>query len=270
MDFEHKLQLTRIIPVLLLKNGQLIRSSNFDDHRFVGDPFLQCERFNSWNIDEITYLNIDRANTTNEYARIDQKNTVLKDIARIQEFVSRSCQVPLAWGGNLRTEVDAGRAIEVFGADKVIFTSALDENPNAISDTARRFGSQAVCVGVDFRLLNNKICIYVQSGTRRIETTLENWIKKALDFGAGEILLHSIDRDGTKNGYELNVLQLAKRITNVPIIVLGGAGKTEHLVEAAQAGASGVAASNMWHFADNVSELIRDAFVHRGIPIRNP
>jgi len=264
------MQLTRIIPVLLIKNGQLIRSSNFDDHRFVGDPFMQCERFNSWNIDEIIYLNIDRSNSTDMYARSDQKNTIFKDIAKIQDYVSRSCQVPLAWGGNLKTEIDAGRAIEVFGADKVIFTSALDENPDAISDTARRFGSQAVCAGIDFRLLNNEICIFVQSGTRRIEVTFENWIKRALDFGAGEILLHSIDRDGAKNGYELNALQIAKHITKVPIILLGGAGNAEHLVEAARAGASGVAASNMWHFSDNVSELIRDAFARNGIPIRNP
>ena len=231
---------------------------------------MQCERFNSWNIDEITYLNIDRSDSTDSFARSDNKNSVLKDISKIQEFVSRSCQVPLAWGGNLKTEVDAGRAIEVFGADKVIFTSALDENPDAIAYTARRFGSQAVCAGIDFRLLNDEICIYVQSGIRRVETTFENWVKKALDFGAGEILLHSIDRDGIKNGYELSALQRAKRITKVPIILLGGAGNPEHLIEAAQAGASGVAASNMWHFSDNVSELIRDAFVRHGLPTRNP
>ena len=153
------MQLTRIIPVLLLKNGQLIRSSNFNDHRFVGDPFLQCERFNSWNIDEIIYLNIDRLNSVDRFGRSDQRSSVVKDIEKIQEFVSQSCQVPLSWGGNLTTAVDAGRAIEVFGADKVVFTSALDENPDAIAETAHRFGSQAVCVGVDFRFEDNQFTV---------------------------------------------------------------------------------------------------------------
>lgn len=231
---------------------------------------MQCERFNSWNIDEIIYLNIDRINLVDRFGRSDQRSSVVKDSEKIQQFVSRSCRVPLSWGGNLKNAVDAGRAIEVFGADKVIFTSALDENPAALAETARRFGSQAVCVGVDFRIENDQICVYVQSGTRKVDSTFESWIKKAVDFGAGEILLHAIDRDGLKLGFDLETLQIAKNVTNLPIVVLGGAGNSEHLVEVAQAGASGVAASNMWHFADNVSESIRDAFGRQGIPTRNP
>jgi len=264
------LHLTRIIPVLLLKNGQLIRSSNFDDHRFVGDPFLQCERFNSWNIDEIIYLNIDRLNSVDRFGRLDQRSGIVADTEKIQEYVSRSCQVPLSWGGNLKTAADAGRAIEVFGADKVIFTSALDENPAAISETAKRFGSQAVCVGVDFRVEDDQLYIYVQSGTKKVESNFKGWIKRAIEFGAGEILLHAIDRDGLKLGFDLDALDIAKSVTSLPIILLGGAGNPGHLVDAARAGASGVAASNMWHFADNVADLIRDEFVRSKVPIRNP
>lgn len=264
------MQLTRIIPVLLLKNGQLVRSSNFNDHRFVGDPFLQCERFNSWNIDEIIYLNIDRLNSVDRFGRSDQRSNVVKDIEKIQEFVSQSCQVPLSWGGNLTTAVDAGRAIEVFGADKVVFTSALDKNPSAIAETAHRFGSQAVCVGVDFRFEDNQFSVYVKSGTLKVDTTLDRWIKRAIDFGAGEILLHAIDRDGLKLGFDLTALNVVKSVTNLPIVMLGGAGSPEHLVKAARAGASGVAASNMWHFADNVADSIRDEFERHNVPIRKP
>lgn len=264
------MQLTRIIPVLLLKNGQLVRSSNFNDHRFVGDPFLQCERFNSWNIDEIIYLNIDRLNSVDRFGRSDQRSNVVKDIEKIQEFVSQSCQIPLAWGGNLKTAVDAGRAIEVFGADKVVFTSALDKNPAAIVETAHKFGSQAVCVGVDFRFEDNQFSVYVKSGTLKVDTTLDRWIKRAIDFGAGEILLHAIDRDGLKLGFDLTALDVVKSVTNLPIVMLGGAGNPGHLVKAAQAGASGVAASNMWHFADNVADSIRDEFERHNVPIRKP
>ena len=256
--------------MLLLKNGQLVRSSNFNDHRFVGDPFLQCERFNSWNIDEIIYLNIDRLNSVDRFGRSDQRSDVVNDIEKIQEFVSQSCQVPQSWGGNLMTAVDAGRAIEVFGADKVVFTSALDENPAAIAETAHRFGSQAVCVGVDFRLEDNQFTVYVQSGTIKVDTTLDKWIKRAIDFGAGEILLHAIDRDGLKLGFDLTALDIVKSVTNLPIVMLGGAGSPEHLVIAARAGASGVAASNMWHFADNVADSIRDEFERHNVPIRKP
>jgi cyclase len=256
--------------VLLLKNGQLVRSSNFNDHRFVGDPFLQCERFNSWNIDEIIYLNIDRLNSFNRFVRSDQRSNVIKDFEKIQEFVSRSCQVPLSWGGNLTTAVDAGRAIEVFGADKVVFTSVLNENPDVIAETAHRFGSQAVCVGVDFRIENNQFSVYVQSGTIKVDTTLDNWIRRAIDFGAGEILLHAIDRDGLKLGFDLTALDMVKSVTNLPIVMLGGAGSPKHLVQAAQAGASGVAASNMWHFADNVADSIRDEFERHKVPVRKP
>ena len=256
--------------MLLLKNGQLVRSSNFNDHRFVGDPFLQCERFNSWDIDEIIYLNIDRQNSVDRFGRSDQRSNVVKDIEKIQEFASQSCQVPLSWGGNLKTAVDAGRAIEVFGADKVVFTSALDKNPSAIAETAHRFGSQAVCVGVDFRFEDNQFSVYVQSGTLKVDTTLDIWIKRAIDFGAGEILLHAIDRDGLKLGFDLTALDVVKNVTNLPIVMLGGAGSPEHLVKAARAGASGVAASNMWHFADNVAESIRDEFERHNVPIRKP
>ena len=256
--------------MLLLKNGQLVRSSNFNDHRFVGDPFLQCERFNSWDIDEIIYLNIDRQNSVDRFGRSDQRSNVVKDIEKIQEFASQSCQVPLSWGGNLKTAVDAGRAIEVFGADKVVFTSALDKNPSAIAETAHRFGSQAVCVGVDFRFEDNQFSVYVQSGTLKVDTTLDIWIKRAIDFGAGEILLHAIDRDGLKLGFDLTALNVVKSVTNLPIVMLGGAGSPEHLVKAARAGASGVAASNMWHFADNVADSIRDEFERHNVPIRKP
>lgn len=231
---------------------------------------MQCERFNSWNIDEIIYLNIDRLNSVDRFGRSDQRSNVVKDIEKIQEFASQSCQVPLSWGGNLTTAVDAGRAIEVFGADKVVFTSALDKNPVAIAETAHRFGSQAVCVGVDFRFEDNQFSVYVQSGTLKVNTTLDRWIKRAVDFGAGEILLHAIDRDGLKLGFDLTALDVVKNVTNLPIVMLGGAGSPEHLVKAARAGASGVAASNMWHFADNVADSIRDEFEQQSIPIRKP
>ena len=262
--------LPRIVPVLLIKNGKLVRSSNFTDHRVVGDPFLQCSRFNAWDIDEIIYLDINRELGQVPLVRNDRKNQPVIDISEIQKFVAEVCQVPLAWGGNLRSESDAGRAIEVHGADKVIFTTALESNPSAVFLTSRRFGSQAVSVGIDFKEVEGEFKVFVYSGTKSVPMDFENWIKRAEEFGAGEILLHSIDRDGMRCGFNIEALKRAKGVTNVPIVVLGGAGKPEHLSEAVSEGASGVAASNLWHFSDNVSSVIRDEFKRRQIAVRNP
>jgi cyclase len=270
MGVKYFMTLTRIVPVLLIKNGKLIRSSNFSDHRVVGDPFLQCRRFNSWDIDEIVYLNITPTYSETHSIRSDLKNPPLIEIGEIQKFVAEVCQVPLAWGGNLRSESDAGRAIEVFGADKVIFTTALDSNPDAVFQTSRRFGSQAVCAGIDYRTSNGSIEVFVQSGAKKVSEDFETWIQKAEDFGAGEILLHSIDRDGMRCGLDIETLIRAKAVTKVPIVLLGGAGKPGHLAEGARKGASGVAASNLWHFSDNVSNEIRNEFKAMQISVRNP
>jgi len=264
------MSLKRIIPVLLIKDGNLVRSSDFSDHRFVGDPFKQCERFNSWQIDEITYLDIDRERKISDGFRTDKRARRIREIGDIQRFVSQICQVPLAWGGNLRTESDAGRAIEVFGADKVIFTSAVDSSPSAVSATAKRFGSQAICCGIDFRIIDGKPQVFVEAGRKLIRHSFEEWLTFCLELGAGEILLHAIDRDGKKCGYDIEVLQVATGLTKVPIVVLGGAGNPNHMVDAVKNGASGAAASNVWHFVDNFSEMIRENFVQSGIEIRQP
>lgn len=259
---------TRIVPVLLLKNGQLVRSTQFGLHRTIGDPFTQCARFNSWNIDEIIYIDISGYETSRTFWRQDKFKLFTEEVAEIQKLVAAECRVPLAWGGNIRKYNDASRIIGEYGADKVIFTSALSLCPSEIEKTSKTFGQQAVCIGIDFRVTNGQQQIFVNSGSTMVDSTLKDWIRKAESVGAGEILLHAIDRDGTRSGYDLLTFDLVSTYTNLPIVILGGAGEPGHLVAGARAGASAVAAANMWHFTENVADVLREQFRAEGLNIR--
>ena len=256
----------RIAPVLLLKNGSLVRSTLFGRHQVDGDPFLQCKRFNSWLIDELIYLDISDDSSWST-SRSDTANRRALGLQEVQQFVAADCLVPLVWGGRLRTFADAAGAI-ARGADKVVFTTALESNPEAVRATAVRFGEQAVCVGVDYRLEGGRHIIFVEDGRRRVETSIEDWIDRAVDHGAGEILLHAIDRDGRGSGYDLVTLERIQARTNLPLTLLGGARSPSHLAEAALGGASAVAAANMWHFSDNVDHAVRKSMDDLGIRVR--
>ncbi|MCG3777299.1 MAG: Imidazole glycerol phosphate synthase subunit HisF [Nitrospira sp.] len=256
----------RIAPVLLLKNGSLVRSTNFGRHRVIGDPFLQCQRVNSWLIDELVYLDISD-NKDLVRTRTDTGNRRFANLSEIQRFVAQDCLVPLAWGGGLRTFDDAAAAIDR-GADKVVMTTALANAPEHVSRVAARFGEQAVCVGIDYRVRGGEPVIVVDHGTRDVGQSLESWVARALDCGAGEILLHAVDRDGTGIGYDLEVLARVQVIASVPIVILGGARTNEHFHEGAIAGASAIAAANLWHFSDNVDAGARSYLTKKGVDVR--
>lgn len=256
----------RIVPVLLLKNGSLVRSTGFGRHRVIGDPFLQCQRFNSWLIDELVYLDISDRDGLAE-SRTDTGNRRLAASSEIQRFVAEDCLVPLAWGGRLRTFEDAAAAIDR-GADKVIMTTALATGPDHIRRVASRFGEQAVSVGIDYRMREGEPMIVIDDGVTVVDASLESWVTRALDCGAGELLLHSVDRDGQGAGYDLDILARVQALTSVPLVILGGARTPEHLLEGALAGASAVAAANLWHFSDNVDSLVRNHLSVNGVDVR--
>lgn len=256
----------RIVPVLLLKNGSLVRSTGFGRHRVIGDPFLQCTRFNSWLIDELIYLDISD-HTTSSQGRIDTGNRRLSDSSEIQQFVAQDCLVPLAWGGRMRSYDDASAAIDR-GADKVVFTTALATAHDEIARVASRFGEQAVCVGIDYAMRDGVPTVMIKDGTVAVKTDVAEWARRAVDTGAGEILLHAIDRDGMGTGYDLSVLPALQSVTRVPIVLLGGARTPEHLFEGALSGASAVAAANMWHFSDNVDSHVRSHLTSKGVAVR--
>ena len=256
----------RIVPVLLLKDGNLVRSSHFTNHRVLGDPLHQVERFNSWLIDEIVMLNISSLNSSS-CTRRDVKHDGVFDLAGIQKSVAERCIVPLTWGGNLRTLRDVDLAFQN-GAEKVLLTTALFDSPKLISTTAERYGSQAVSIGIDYREEASSRSVVTKFGTVAQALDIDGAIRKAIDLGAGEIVLHAVDRDGSGSGYDSKLILDVTQWVPIPVVALGGARTPEDFVLPIKHGASAVAAGNMWHFSDNVDVKVRQALTHAGYRVR--
>lgn len=258
----------RLIPALLMKQGQLVRSTSFGAHRVIGSPTLQVRRFNEWLIDELLYIDISRAFRANSQ-RQDARVPSSSSLEEIQRAVADEARVPLVWGGGIRSRDSAEQAFAM-GIDKVCVTTALFEDPGLIAWIADQFGSQAVSVGVDYRVMGPTRVTFVDGGLRAQPEPWLDVLRRAVDLGAGEVLLHAIDRDGLEVGYDLPGISLAADMVSVPIVALGGARTPAHLAEGAEAGAAGVAAANMWHFSDLVDRGARHALAEAGFKVRAP
>lgn len=227
----------RIIPCLLLKNLGLVKGVKFKDHRYVGDPINAVRIFNSKEVDEILFLDI----TATQENRIPSP-----------EFIQRiadQCLVPFAVGGGLRT-LDQVKQMMGAGAEKVCLNTAALENPKFIEEIAGHFGSQSVMVSLDVKKSFFGVYeIFSRNGTQKIKGSLEATVQRVEAAGAGEILLNCIDRDGTRQGFDLELLRRVAKITFVPMIASGGAGEYGHLKTALTEGhADAVAAGSLFVF----------------------
>lgn len=257
----------RLIPVVLLQNGLLVRSELFKIHQVIGNPIYEVRRFNEWNVDELIYLDITREGHY-DLRRDDHKVKGLDDPLNILDAVSKACFMPLTWGGRIRSVTDMHQRISR-GADKITINTAAVHTPELITDSAKVFGSQAIVVCIDvLRHPDNRTEVVVDGG--RTPTTLksEEWAREVEDRGAGEILLQSINRDGTGRGYDLELVHAITSITTIPVIALGGVGRYEHYVEGIEAGASAVAAANIWHFKELADRGGKRAMAKGGIDVR--
>lgn len=258
----------RLIPVLLLKNGQLVRSELFKIHQVIGNPFHEAERFNQWGVDELIYLNIS-GNDEHDLRRDDQKIRGLTTIADIQSAVSKTCFMPLTWGGRLRTIGDMEQAF-ANGADKITINSAAFRDPTLITAAARRFGSQAVVVSIDVqRHLDGRLEVMIDGGKSATSEDAVQWSRKVEDLGAGEILLQSLDRDGTGEGYDLDLVHAVASATRIPVIACSGVGRFEDYAKGLEAGAAAVAAANIWHFKEMADRGGKRALLRAGVNVRN-
>jgi imidazole glycerol-phosphate synthase subunit HisF len=257
----------RLIPVLLLKNGQLIRSEGFTFHTVIGNPIHEVERYNHWSVDEIIYLDITE-DERYDIGRDDQKITGLGDIFAILDAVARSCFVPLTFGGRIRSLADAEARIRR-GADKVAITTAAFQRPALIGEIATKFGSQAVVVGVDYRCHDGSREVFINRGRDATGRTPADWAAEAEAAGAGEILLHCIDRDGKACGYDLEGIRAVVQATSIPVIALGGVGRFEDFADGiAVAGAAAAAAANIFHFTENSARQAKRIMRRRQIHVR--
>lgn len=257
----------RLIPVLLLKNGHLVRSELFKIHQIIGNPIHEAERFNQWGVDELIYLDISTADVY-DLRREDQKVRGLTTIGDIQRAVSKTCFMPLTWGGRLRTLSDMEQAF-ANGADKVTLNTAALDNPAIITEAAHRFGSQAIVLSIDV-LRKDDNFLEVMRGGRSSGTgkTPLAWAREIESRGAGEILLQSVDRDGTGEGYDLDLISSITSVVNIPVIACSGVGQFEDYASGIQAGAAAVAAANIWHFKEMADRGGKRALKRAGINVR--
>lgn len=255
----------RLIPLLLLKNGQLVRSEDFLQHQIIGDPVHEVARFNEWNVDELIYIDISRGQSTFQ-GRTDHKTRTMESTLDILDEVSKTCFMPLTWGGGIRSFEDAARCFSR-GADKITLNKALFESPDLPYRLAKRYGSQAVVASIDaFRHEEGHYEVFTDGRQTRTGRDPIKWARAVEDMGAGEILLQSINRDGKGTGYELDLISEVSAAVRIPVIACSGVGTYEHYAKGIEAGASAVAAANIWHFKElsdrNGKRALRRAGVH--------
>jgi cyclase len=249
---------TRIIPCLDVKDGRVVKGVNFVALRDAGDPVEQARAYDAAGADELMFLDIT--------ASSEKRGLLLDVISRTAEV----CFMPVSVGGGVRQVSDMRRLL-LAGADKVSTNTAAVENPDLIAAGADAFGAQCVVVAIDAKLREDGSGWNVWTYGGRKDTGLDvvDWAAKVVERGAGEILLTSMDRDGAKIGYDIPLLQAVTGAVNVPVIASGGAGKTEHLVEAARDGhAAAVLAASIFHFGEISIGEAKQAMADAGIPVR--
>ena len=246
----------RIIACLDVRDGLVVKGINFEGLRSAGDPAELARRYNAEGIDELVILDIT--------ATLERRRALADTIRR----VARELFIPLAVGGGIRSEDDAAAAVDA-GADKVSLNTAALSNPSLITTLARRYGSQAVVVAIDAKHAGNGFAVYARSGQAAADRDAVEWAQEAEDRGAGEILLTSIDRDGTKVGFDCVMNAAVSSAVSIPVIASGGAGALEHFVDVfTQGRADAALAASIFHYAETSVRSLKEHLQQRGIPVR--
>ncbi len=246
----------RIIACLDVRDGQVVKGINFEGLRNAGDPASLARRYNAEGIDELVILDIT--------ATIERRRALADTI----RAVARELFIPLAVGGGIRNEDDAAAAVEA-GADKVSLNTAALQTPELITTLAERYGSQAVVVAIDAKQDAGRYTVFVRSGQSETSRDAVEWAKEAEARGAGEILLTSIDRDGTRVGFQCEMTAAVSRAVSIPVIASGGAGGLDDFVDVFTRGAADAAlAASIFHYADTSVSALKRHLRANGIPVR--
>ncbi|MDO8843309.1 MAG: imidazole glycerol phosphate synthase subunit HisF [Methylicorpusculum sp.] len=251
----------RVIPCLDVDNGRVVKGVKFVDIRDAGDPVEIARRYDREGADELTFLDIT--------ATHDNRETIV----HVVEQVASEVFIPLTVGGGIRTLDDIRRMLNA-GADKVGINSAAVFNPDFVRQAAQRFGSQCIVVAIDAKKVSapneaNRWEIFTHGGRKGTGIDAVEWAKKMVDYGAGEILLTSMDRDGTREGFDLILTRAISEAVSVPVIASGGVGNLEHLAEGILEGkADAVLAASIFHFAEHSVLEAKQHMALRGIEVR--
>lgn len=226
-----------------------MRSENFSIHQVIGDPLHEVKRFNEWNVDELIYLDISTSNVY-DIGRADTKTRELRSSLDILREVSKNCFMPLTWGGKIKSIAQMEECFRN-GADKISINTEAFLQPELITKGAKHFGSQAIVVSIDsFITESGSYEVYISGGKKAAGISVIDWAKRVADLGAGEILLQNIQRDGSGKGYDLSLIKKVTENVSIPVIACSGVGDYRHYAQGINAGASAVAAANIWHFKE--------------------
>ncbi len=246
----------RVIPCLDVKDGRVVKGVNFVSLRDAGDPVEQAALYDAAGADELTFLDITASH--------ENRDTILDVVSRTAARIF----LPLTVGGGVRSTEDMRRLL-LAGADKCSMNSAAVARPELIAEAAEKFGSQCVVVAVDARSnANGTWEVFTHGGRNGTGIDAIAWCRRVAELGAGEILLTSMDRDGTGAGFDLDLLRAACGAVRVPVIASGGVGTLEHFVEGAKAGATGLLAASVFHFGTFTIDQVKRALHDAGLPVR--
>ena len=248
----------RVIPCLDVAAGRVVKGVNFENLRDMGDPVELAALYFSQGADEITFLDVT--------ATVDERSTTYDVVRRTAEQVF----IPLTVGGGVRSADDVARLLAV-GADKVGVNSAAIARPALVDEIADRFGAQVLVLSLDVkRSAATRSGFVVTTHGGRTETTLDalDWAREAIDRGAGELLVNSIDADGTRDGFDLELIALMREVASVPVIASGGAGQAEHFAPAVAAGADAVLAASVFHSRQLSIDDVKSALHASGVVVR--
>jgi len=245
----------RIIPCLDVKDARVVKGVNFVGLRDAGDPVEIAARYNAEGADEITFLDIT--------ATSDKRDTIIDIVSQ----VARQVFIPLTVGGGIRELDDIYKLLNV-GCDKVSINSSAIKRPNFIDEGAKRFGSQCIVCAIDVKKVGKSWNVYVSGGRKDTGIDAIKWAREVVDRGAGELLLTSMDADGTKSGFDNEITSIISSMVGVPVIASGGAGSMAHIKDTFKAGADAALAASIFHYKEIDIMDLKKYLKHEGIPVR--
>jgi cyclase len=246
----------RIIPCLDIKDGTTVKGINFEGLRSAGDPIELAKRYEKEGADELVFLDIT--------ATIEERKT----FAELVRKIAKELSIPFTVGGGISSVEDVRKLLEA-GADKISVNSSAVKNPQLITDLAKEFGSQCIVVAIDTKFINGSDWVHVKGGREITELKTLDWARKTEELGAGEILLTSMDGDGTKSGFDLRITRLIAENINIPVIASGGAGKMEDFEKVFnQTKATGALAASIFHFGEIQIQDLKNNLKSKKLAVR--